>query len=236
MLTRSAAWNHDSTKIMRAGEGGVTIWDTKTGKLWKTLEELRIVNTASWNHDGSKIVTAGGKLKVWDGKTAKFLKELTGHSADCWTASWNPVDGNRVVSAADDGTIFLWNVDAGEVTHTLNGPCQALNCVAWNRDGSRIVSGTSDGILRVWDGITGVPLSVFGPFSAAFTSVIWSWDGTRIIFAGGDNFIRVLSDESYLIALEGGEGDTNGQSNENTREVETAGKSWLSRFYRFYNR
>jgi WD40 repeat protein len=252
--TLTVSWNHDSSKILRVGEESITIWDTETGRLWKTLDTAGTWSV-SWNHRNGTIITVsryggtknGGTVKVWNEATGELQKTLESMLNNIRSVSLSP-DGNRIATESWDNIFKIWVVDTGEVLNTLEGRVVSLRrrshnlkttagvVVAWNRDGSRLVSGSEDGSMRVWDGKTGELLKVLGPLSCGVVSINWSWDGTRIIFACDDYFIRAFYDQSYLIALKEGEENRNEPIEDKSGGQENHRKSWLSRFYQFYNR
>ena len=44
----------------------------------------------------------------------------SGHSEDVWSVAFSP-DGIKVVSGSSDRTVKIWNVETGDVLHTLSG-------------------------------------------------------------------------------------------------------------------
>ena len=63
------------------------------------------------------------------------------------------MDGSRVVSGSLDKTVKVWNVETGELLHTLEGHSGWVMSVAM--DGSRVVSGSEDKTVKVWNVETG---------------------------------------------------------------------------------
>ena len=53
--------------------------------------------------------------------------------------------------ASCDGTLKVWDLETGAVTHTLKGHLQPVIALAATRDGHRAVSGAADKTIRVWD-------------------------------------------------------------------------------------
>lgn len=93
---------------------------------------------------------------------------LLGHTVKINRVAWTP-DGRLLVTAADDGTLRVWDVESGEATLVLNhvsdrGP-DHVEDVAITPDGRTIISGTSES-LKFWDIDTGEDLRTipgFGP-------------------------------------------------------------------------
>ena len=60
-------------------------------------------------------------------------------------------DGKRAVSASEDCTLKVWDLERGEVLRTLEGHTGAVTAVAVTPDGKRAVSACEDWTLKVWD-------------------------------------------------------------------------------------
>ena len=56
-------------------------------------------------------------------------------------------DGRRVVSASDDNTLKVWDLEQGALLATLAGPWRRVCAVAVTPDGRRVVSGSYDRTL-----------------------------------------------------------------------------------------
>jgi WD40 repeat protein len=60
-------------------------------------------------------------------------------------------DGQRIASASMDGTIKVWDAQAGRETLTLKGHESGVTGVAFSPDGRRIASASHDGTVKIWD-------------------------------------------------------------------------------------
>jgi len=107
---------------------------------------------------------AGGAKRPWLAPLAQSLippggeLELTlaGHSGGIIGADLDS-DGRSAITASEDATVKVWNLQTGAVTHTLHhdAPCTA---VAMARVGWRAVSGSQDGSIKLWDVIAGTEI------------------------------------------------------------------------------
>jgi len=70
-------------------------------------------------------------------------------------------DGRRIVCGSEDGTIYIRDMETGEVLGSpLLGHTGRVWSVAVSPNGRRIVSGSEDKTIRVWDADTGEALGV----------------------------------------------------------------------------
>jgi hypothetical protein len=60
-------------------------------------------------------------------------------------------DGRTAVSGAEDDTVRVWDLDAGQCRATLEGHTNRVLGVAVSADGQTAVSGAEDHTVRVWD-------------------------------------------------------------------------------------
>jgi WD40 repeat protein len=98
---------------------------------------LVIWSTATWNHErswslsgtgralafapeGSRLAIASdGEAAIWDADTGRKLVTFSSPgSSEMKQIAWSP-DGNRVVTAADDGVLRFWRADDGRLLGSL---------------------------------------------------------------------------------------------------------------------
>ena len=60
-------------------------------------------------------------------------------------------DGRLAVSASEDQTLKVWEVESGRELRTLTGHNDCVNGVAVSGDGRLAVSASLDQTLKVWD-------------------------------------------------------------------------------------
>ena len=80
-------------------------------------------------------------------------------------------DGRRAVSASDDKTLKVWDLESGRELRTLEGHSAWVNGVAVTPDGRRAVSASGDKTLKVWDLESGRELRTLEGHSAWVTGV-----------------------------------------------------------------
>jgi WD40 repeat protein len=98
----------------------VRFWDTRSGEPKKKefSTEALIGRPITLSPDGS-ILAAGGKgVKLWDVRTGKLLRELSGHLKRTQAITFS-ADGRLLVSGGSYGTTNVWEVATGRHLVTL---------------------------------------------------------------------------------------------------------------------
>ncbi|MBA4159645.1 MAG: TIR domain-containing protein [Gemmatimonadetes bacterium] len=114
---------------------------------------------------------------------------LRGHEGEVWAASFDS-DGRRVVTASEDGTARVWDLQSGEATDTLRGHEGAVLAASFDSDGRRVVTGGSDRTARVWDLQSGEARVLRG-HEGRVGAASFDSDGRRVVTASEDGTARV---------------------------------------------
>jgi len=146
------------------GERLVSGSDDFTLFLWAPQEDKKpilrmtghqqMINHVLFSPDARYFASASfdKKIKIWDGKTGKFLHTCTGHVGSVYQVCWS-ADSNYLVSASKDSTLKLWNVKGGDLKksmHTLPGHEDEVYALDWSPDGSSVASGSKDRTIKIW--------------------------------------------------------------------------------------
>ena len=120
---------------------------------------------------------------------------LLGHTSFVNSVAITP-DGRRAVSASEDNTLKVWDLETGEEEKTLQGHTREVNSVEITPDGCRAVSAGHDHKIKVWDLETGEEEKTLQGHSAPVNSVTITPDGRRAVSASGrydssDNTLKV---------------------------------------------
>lgn len=101
--------------------------------------DMRIIASASFDKS----------IKLWDGRTGKYLASLRGHVQYVYKISW-AVDSRLIVSGSADSTLKVWDVTKQKLAVDLPGHADQVYAVDWSPDGQRVVSGGKDKVLKIW--------------------------------------------------------------------------------------
>jgi WD40 repeat protein len=114
------------------------------------LGHVNSVLTMAFDPTGKVLASAGNDRNVilWDAKTFKPLRPLTGHTAAIRRLAFLPPDGRQLVTISEDGSLRRWDVGQGVELERLSGnPPGILNALAVSPDGQTIVVGFEAGTL-----------------------------------------------------------------------------------------
>jgi hypothetical protein len=105
-------------------DGGVALWDTKSGRLLKSLTGHEgVVSALAFSTDGRLLAVASWDhtVTIWDAATGMLLLRLEGHTDAVTSVQFSP-DGQLLYSRSVDGTIREWNVANGLVVRIFQAP------------------------------------------------------------------------------------------------------------------
>jgi WD40 repeat protein len=185
------------------------------GRTSQVLEGHRGPVTALAWLPGNRLLSGGADktILVWCMPEGELLHKLSA-AATVRALAASPL--GKQFASAEDGTLQLWDADAGKPAQKLDGPTDWQLCLTFSSDGTRLAAGGYDGRLRVWETATGkklldLPAQPAAPKGAeaepasAIHAVAFSHDGKDVAAGCADSRIHLfsLADSKLLRSLAG---------------------------------
>ncbi len=130
------------------------------------------------------------------------LLSLDGHAQAIHHAAFSP-DSRYLVTASDDKTAKLWDVESGKEIVTLRGHQDGLFWTRFSPDGKRFATGSVDGEVRLWNAQSGELLSTFRDKEAAFRTASFTRDG-RLLFVNSEKLWEIATNSEVAALPQGG--------------------------------
>lgn len=179
----SVAVSPDGTIVATgAGEGGVRLYDAKTGKFIKSIGAAGD-RSICFSAD-SKQITAGGYhmdklVGLWDLASGKRTQTFVGQTE--WEADACRIspDGKLLASTGTDKQILIWEIATGKLRHQLPQSVR-INALAFTPDSTTLIAGGGNKLLQCWNMVTGQVAKELSGHTDWISSIAVSPDGKRV--------------------------------------------------------
>ena len=161
-VVKALAFNSDGSKLAVVGigpgarfanPGRLEVWNTETGSLLLSAQDVGTFTSVQFRDDGKFILTGAedSSVSLWSATTGKKQGSLKGFSAQVWDVAFRP-QGAEVAAAGgwNDGQVLRWNAGPGTPIWSFKNPGDPLYSVAYSPDGALLAAGDRKGIARVW--------------------------------------------------------------------------------------
>ncbi|GAB2809054.1 hypothetical protein GCM10027043_05310 [Ferruginibacter profundus] len=197
----NACFSKDGKKILTCSDDKtVKIWNTRTGGLLCNFANLKgMATSASFSPDGKKIIIGQAEMEgahytnsiaiLIDVETGKSILQLKGHK-DLINYVEFSSDGKRIVSAAGDGTVIVWNAYNGDSIAIFHHK-DLVKSAHFSHDGKKLLTASRDNTARVWDIVKKKELFALIGHSNVVSSAEFSPDENKIVTASLDSTIII---------------------------------------------
>jgi WD40 repeat protein len=199
----STAFAPDS-KTLYAGcrDRQLVVWDLQKPRKLAVWDDLPFAAMhIAVSPDGETVAVAlwNGSVQVRqrsDGSVVRTLDHATGRTVVtkvCF-ARKSPL----LASAADDGTVKIWELPLGTLRTDIHAHLGRLTAVELTADGGQVLTAGTDGLARMWD--AGTQQEIFqlradsgikAETDSALVASVWSHDHSVLATGHADNSIRL---------------------------------------------
>jgi WD40 repeat protein len=96
------------------------------------------------------------------------------------------------ISASNDSTLKLWDLNSGRNVRTFRGHKNIVNCVAIAPDGQLAISSSDDRTVKVWDVATGYEIGTLPTKGIRISTIAIGPSGHQVVLAGDDKRVGKL--------------------------------------------
>ena len=114
-----------------------------------------------------------------------------GHTDKVYSAVFSP-DGKLALTASEDKTAKLWDVESGKLLRTLEGHTDWVTSAVFSPDGQLALTVSWDNTARIFEVATGKELQVLSGHTRDVNSAVFSPDGKWVLTASYDNTARIF--------------------------------------------
>ncbi|CAD6500234.1 BgTH12-07417 [Blumeria graminis f. sp. triticale] len=91
-----------------------------------------------------------GQLLVWEWQSESYILKQQGHFDSMNALTYTP-DGQKIITAADDGKVKIWDVKTGFCIVTFTEHSSGVTACELAKKGSVLFTSSLDGSIRAWD-------------------------------------------------------------------------------------
>ncbi len=156
-----------------------------------------IVNGLDFSPDGDYLVATfdiGADLWELGNDGAEFLEYYGDHRLITTDVAYSP-DGNYILTASEDETMILWEVETGEELFQFNADTNVIRQVDFTPDGQYLITGSVDGTPRIWDMFNGRVVRSFGGHSNNIAHLSMTEDGRQLLSVSFDDSARIWNSD-----------------------------------------
>jgi len=197
-----ARWDDADERVTTAGRDGTArVWDASTGAEVARIDVSDQPVYAAIALPDGRLLTSGadGVMRMWEATTGRLLFKLEGHTQQINSVDVND-DGTRALTASQDATARLWDLEDGtEIAVLQHPPLTSVQPAIFGPGGTVITAkgggarGLSASPIWIWD-VSGSEPEIVRQLDGQrddVKSILLADDGSLMLSVGGDPIVRI---------------------------------------------
>ncbi len=184
----------------------IQIWNVNSDQPVELKGHENWITAVAWSPAGPLLASAGldKKIILWQLPTKKPTRVIDGaapaaagqppiadkHTDWIRSLAFTP-DGKWLVSAGDDKSILVWEVETGKFVRRLEGSTEWVMALVVSPDGKQLAAGGFDRVIRIWDIASGTKVKEIPANNQIVLALAWSQNAQWIASGGQDKKIRL---------------------------------------------
>ncbi|MBK9747151.1 MAG: TIR domain-containing protein [Anaerolineae bacterium] len=189
------AFSADGQMALSASfDGTARLWNVNTGESLRVFNTGEPLFTAAFAPDGQTVITGSqvGTVRQYNLETGALVRELLPHSDSVWALTFSS-DGQRLISAANDGEILITDLSADDIFSSFvsfQNHTQVFD-IALSPTEPVFAVGAPDYSVQIDSLETGAAQRVLRGHTNVIYALAYSPDGRTLVTASADNTLRL---------------------------------------------
>ncbi|WP_156972234.1 protein kinase domain-containing protein, partial [Syntrophaceticus schinkii] len=178
-------------------DGTATLWDLKTGKCLRVLEDQKnYIHSVCFTDDGKQFLTGSNKLILWDTETFQMVRSYYEDFRGIHSIRIS-ADGQQILSGSGGGKVYVHSLADRKVIREIQAApsCWVIKAACYAGDSLHVLTGAGDqntvNKMNLWHIDIPEPLHTFCGHKSNIRSVCTNSYGSYALSGGVDHAVKL---------------------------------------------